>query len=209
VNNRNIADRWRRSYDPFMQALIVAVAGATVMLSAPALALAQKDYDDEESRVVLTNQGKRTVHREGEYGGVQPGVRGEGTKKCGKRSNRVSWIGFQEKTAGASRVFVQMCGELPHSQEVVGNKLVVTLEGAKYLTRNARRRLDTRYFDTAIRQVSSKSQARRRARNHFVQEFDRRAAGLGLDVGRRRRLHLPVPRLRSVEPAGQGQGARR
>ena len=42
-----------------------------------------------------------------------------------------------------------MCGELPFTQEVVGNKLHVTLKGAKYLTRNARRRLDTRYFDMA------------------------------------------------------------
>lgn len=149
-----------------MHALISAVAGATLMLWVPTLALAQNKDDDKKDRPMLTNQGKRKAHREGEYGGVQPGVRGSGTRACGKRKNRISWVGFQEKEAGSSRLFVQMCGEMQYIQQVDGNKLVVTVEGAKFLTRNAARRLDTRYFDTSILSVVPRRQSRRRARRN-------------------------------------------
>ena len=172
---RKFADRTVQPYDLDMDRLIAAIAGATLLVSAPGLGFAQKD---DEGRVILTNKGARRVHREGEYGGVQPGVRGEGTRKCGKRKNRVSWVGFQEKGGGSSRVFVQMCSEMPYEQRVEGNKLVVTIEGARFLTRNARRALDTRYFDTSVLRVSSKTQRRRRAKRNRPAQ----AAGIRITI---------------------------
>ncbi len=103
------------------------------------------------------------VHKEGDYGGVRPG---EGEARAPKRGKKpvVTWIGFVPQSGGSSRFFVQVIGSVDYEQDVVGNTLVVTIAGAKLGSRNVRRRLDTRFFDTSVRQVVPKQARARRAR---------------------------------------------
>lgn len=122
-------------------------------------------------------------HKEGEYGGVTPGViyryRFELEKKGSKRVERrvkvrknrraksrlrVSWVGFQPRAGGSSRVFFQLNREATYTQMVDKNVLVVTIEGARYGSRNSRRKIETRFFDTAIHRITTKRVRSRRAR---------------------------------------------
>lgn len=112
----------------------------------------------------------------GDYGGVTPGEKN--TSRKSKRPNRVTWVGFQVKDDGTSTLFVQLTSEVPFTQEVAGGKLLVRLEGARYANRNARRRLDTRFFETALQQVTSRAVSRRRARG----DQPARPAGVELTV---------------------------
>lgn len=109
------------------------------------------------------------------YGGVTPG---EGAPRKPRRPNRLTWVGFQIKDDGTSTLFVQLTSEVPFTQEVAGNKLVIRLEGARYANRNARRRLDTRFFETAVQQVTSRAVPKRRARG----DQPARPAGVELTI---------------------------
>jgi len=103
------------------------------------------------------------VHPKGDYGGVQPGVstpkswsKRRPLKNRARRKNVVRWIGFQPKSSGNSRVFVQLTGDVEFSQALEGKDLVITLQRARLGGSNARRPLDTRFFDTTLRRVVSK-----------------------------------------------------
>ncbi|HWN67316.1 MAG TPA: hypothetical protein VNM90_06725 [Haliangium sp.] len=134
------------------------------------------DLDAQEipERTINTGQRNPADVRDG-YGGVTPG---EGTPRKPRRPNRLTWLGFQVKDDGTATLFVQLTSEVPFTQEVTGNKLLVRLEGARFANRNARRRLDTRFFETALQQVTSRAVPKRRARG----DQPARAAGVELTV---------------------------
>jgi hypothetical protein len=118
--------------------------------------------------------GGATADRDG-YGGVNPG---EGTSRKPRRPNRLTWVGFQPKDDGTSTLFLQLTSEVPFTQEVKNGKLLVRLEGARFANANARRRLDTRFFETALQQVTSRAVPKRRARG----DEPARAAGVELTI---------------------------
>ncbi len=163
--------------------LLVATAAALLVGLGQGDARAQHAHGDYTPPRPPANPLKiRQHHKEGEYGGVTPGLvyryGFELEKKADKRVQRlvkrrtnrrarrrltVSWVGFQPRPGGASRVFIQLNREAVYTQRVDKNVLVVTVEGARHGSRNARRRIETRYFDTSIMLISSKRVRRRRA----------------------------------------------
>ncbi len=157
---------------------LLCAAVAVALCAAPGAALGQKtgsrlqsELDGGKKKGLAMQPGE--VHREGEYGGVVPGKVGDKPRRAPKTKRTVlTWIGFQKKGAG-SRLFVQLTKDADYEQEVVGNKLIVTIPGARFGSRNARRRLDTRYFDTSLRSVVPK-RARRKGK---------RKAGVALHIG--------------------------
>lgn len=168
-----------------LRGILVAATGVAVMGAfAPGSALAQEGKSDYTPARPPANPLKiQQVHKEGEYGGVTPGLvyryRFELDKKASKRVQRlvkrrtnrrakrrltVSWVGFQPRSGSGSRVFVQLNRDAVYTQRVEKSVLIVTVEGARLGSRNARRRIDTRFFDTPIMMISSKRVRRRRAR---------------------------------------------
>lgn len=109
------------------------------------------------------------------YRGLNPG---ESASRKPRRPGRVTWVGFQPKDDGTATLFLQMSSELPYSQRVENGKLVVKLEGARFANANARRRLDTRFFESAVQQVTSKAVSKRRARR----DQPERTAGVELTI---------------------------
>ncbi|GAB4536624.1 MAG: hypothetical protein Tsb0020_51390 [Haliangiales bacterium] len=104
----------------------------------------------------------QSADTEPQYGGVVPGDASSPGKR--KRPDRVTWIGHQPRSGGGSRLFVQLTSEVAYDQEVRGDVLVVKLEGARYGRRSVGRRLDMRFFDSVLAQVSTKRVGKRRAR---------------------------------------------
>lgn len=96
-------------------------------------------------------------HREGEYGGVVPGVKPD--TKDGKKAKKptkgtLSWIGFEAKDGGA-QLFFQSVAPFEMSQRVEGSTLVVTLSLSR-LGQNTWRQVDTRYFDNPLSMIVAK-----------------------------------------------------
>lgn len=152
---------------------VVALAGVFALVAAGERAAAQGSA--REARAPGPAPAK--VHREGEYGGVRPGAsdgddeqaRRERARRCrGRSGTGLTWIGFVPRDGG-SRVFVQLCGEVSYTQEVAGSSLVVTLEGARHATGNARRPLDTRFFEGVVARIASRPTPRARGRRAGVQ----------------------------------------
>lgn len=136
----------------------VCLAGALCTLlstALPALGQGQGPPRIEDS------QPPQTVNKVGEYSGVKPGASPYDAPK--RKKNLVSWIGFQLREGGGSRVFVQLSNEVSYEQRVEDGTLAVKLENGRYRHRNVSRRLDTRYFETVLRQVTSKRVRKRRA----------------------------------------------
>jgi len=159
---------------------------AVAVLAEPGAAFGQKsgkglqaELDGDGDRNGDNDNGKKglglqpqDVHQEGDYGGVVPGKVGDKPRKAPKTKRTVlTWIGFQKSGAG-SRLFVQLTADADFEQAVVGNELVVTIPGARFGSRNASRRLDTRFFETSLREVLPK-RARRQGK---------RKAGLALHI---------------------------
>ncbi len=128
--------------------------------------------DDVRSPIARGAQAVGYKHHEGEYGGVTPGViypyADQDQEKRVKRpppkyKNALYWIGFQPREGGSSRVFVQLGREVEYEQRVEGNVLLVTVVGVKNRSRNTLRRIDTHYFDTAIKEIRAKRVHKRRA----------------------------------------------
>lgn len=101
------------------------------------------------------------VNKVGEYSGVSPR---NNPLKPPRRPNVLSWIGFQPQDGGQARLFIQLSSEVSYTQAVKDGTLYLMLEGVSYRNANARRRLDTRFFDTALQQVTSRRVSKRRAR---------------------------------------------
>lgn len=101
-------------------------------------------------------------HREGEYGGVTPGEKpSEAKEKPGKHrrpppKDELTWIGFQAKDGGGGELFFQAPGAFTVSQKVANGQVVVLLDGLRRQIKNARRPLDTRFFDTPIARVTAR-----------------------------------------------------
>jgi hypothetical protein len=134
---------------PALATFIIALATAT-----PAMAQPVATGSEDRTRV------------EGDYGGVTPGEaattppRARGTG----RYTPITWLGFQVRDDGSSLVFLQLTGPVEVEQEVVGDRLYVNYVGARFASRNTRRFLDVRFFDTALARIESRSVPTRRAR---------------------------------------------
>lgn len=113
-----------------------------------------------------------------DYKGVVPG--GEVDVRSPKRrpANRVTWVGFQPQSDGSARLFVQLTGEPSYSQALQDGVLVVKVEGVRLHTSSVGRRLDTRFFDTALAQVTTRRVHKRKARK----DQPARTAGVELRV---------------------------
>jgi hypothetical protein len=102
----------------------------------------------------------------GAYSGARPGEGAPpGVKARRGKFPLVTWVGFQPQEGGGARVFVQIDREATFHQEVSNGALHVVIEGARHANRNARRQLDTRFFQTGIERVSSEA-SRRRGKKH-------------------------------------------
>ncbi len=145
-----------------------------MIAAVPRAAAAQDDGGDEGDQV-YSKKEQRYVHKEGEYGGVTPGViypyddadyqkRIKRPTNSGRRKHRVSWVGFQPKDDGSARVFLQVTSEQPYSQAVVGKSLKVWVHGARLAHHNNARRLDATQFDTAIGVIKARQVGRSRGR---------------------------------------------
>jgi hypothetical protein len=162
---------WRLTW-----ALAVAMA-----LSAPlgARDAAAQEADDLDTASMpqrtLDDRAAGAASGPGAYRGLNPG---EAASRKPRRPDRLTWVGFQPKDDGTSTLFLQLSSEVPFAQEVTNGKLVVKLEGARYGNPNTRRRLDTRFFEGALQQVTSKAVSRRRARR----DQPERTAGIELTI---------------------------
>lgn len=97
------------------------------------------------------------AHKEGEYGGVEPGktktvepkTDGKPTKtKKPPPKGTLAWIGFEAKDGGA-QVFLQSIAPFQATQKIEGGALVVHLDLTR-LASNAGRAIDTRFFDNPL-----------------------------------------------------------
>lgn len=99
----------------------------------------------------------------GAYSGVEPGQ----DAPPGHRPRRgkyplVTWIGFQPLEGGSSRVFIQLDRDVSHHESVRGGALVIALDNCRYANTNARRHLDTRFFETPVERVTTRPIRRRK-----------------------------------------------
>src|SRR5688500_7116076 len=105
-------------------------------------------------------------HAEGVYTGAKPGVRpGADTGAPQKKppAGTLSWIGFEAKD-GAATVWLQSATPFEVTQRVEGATLVVTVTGLRRMVRNARRPIDTRYFENPLARITAKAVGARRGR---------------------------------------------
>jgi hypothetical protein len=97
----------------------------------------------------------------GSYGGVVPGKSTVG-KSRGRKT--VHWVGFQRREDGGARIFVQLGTGVDYTQWLEGKVLFVLLNGARIANANARRPLDTRFFETAVASVRARRVSARKAK---------------------------------------------
>jgi len=102
------------------------------------------------------NLGPGGPNQVGEYSGVEPGQ----PAPPGHRPRRgkyplVTWVGFQPQDGGSSRVFIQLDRDVSHHQSMRGGAVVISLDNARYANTNARRFLDTRFFETAVERITT------------------------------------------------------
>jgi hypothetical protein len=100
---------------------------------------------------------------EGQYSGVTPGESTVKPHKASAKAPMATWVGFQPLASGRSRLFVQLTADGKIDQSVVGDTLFVTVADARVASANALRRLDTRFFDTPVREVTAKRVTRKPA----------------------------------------------
>jgi hypothetical protein len=128
--------------------------------------------DDDNKGIVRVDPRGSEVHKEGEYGGVTPGVtnpysgkhKNKKRKVKNTRRNTLYVLGFQSKGGGSSRLFAQLSRDVSFEQWVEKNVLYVVIEGLYHRNRNARRRLDVRYFDTSLMMITNKRASAARAK---------------------------------------------
>ncbi|CAN5868521.1 hypothetical protein BH11MYX2_BH11MYX2_29330 [soil metagenome] len=102
-------------------------------------------------------------HKEGDYGGVEPGkaktVETPDVKRDGKppkakkppAKGTLSWIGFEAKDGGA-QVFLQSIAPFEVSQKIEGSTLVVHADLSR-MASNVGRIIDTRFFDNPLANI--------------------------------------------------------
>jgi hypothetical protein len=140
----------------------ISLAGLLLLLLGAAEAVAQPTPVGGD--VVYSKKDQIYKPREGEYGGVTPGViypyADEGYKHrrmwkapAKMPKNTIFWVGFQPRDGGSSRVFLQTSQEMPYTQALRGATLVVNVAGARLANSNARRRIDSRFFESALAEV--------------------------------------------------------
>lgn len=93
------------------------------------------------------------------YGGVVPGsdVLPENIPAEPGSAALVTWPGFQMVPGGGSRVFLQTTIEVTPELKRDGDNWQVVLSGVALPAGNARRPLDTQYFNTPVRSVRTAS----------------------------------------------------
>ena len=124
---------------------------------------------DAQKSKTRAKKKKAKVSEIGDYDGVRsgsssitpPGARG---KNRGKNRPVAYWVGFESREGGSARVFVQLGTSVNAEQWVEGNSLVVHLPKIRIGNRTVQRFLDTRYFDTSIKQIRVKNARARRAK---------------------------------------------
>jgi hypothetical protein len=133
-----------------MRALLLILLACGVAAAQPK-APAKKVPPPKGDMVVVTPSRDNTPHREGEYGGVQPGVGPKDKPAKPKRmpaKGTLSWIGFEAKDGGA-QLFFQSVAPFNITQKVEGNSLVIHLSLVR-LGPNTWRQVDTRFFDNPL-----------------------------------------------------------
>jgi hypothetical protein len=139
------------------------VSSLVAVLAAPAAA-----QDKKPSGQINVAPG--TPNQVGDYSGVEPGSGAPGGRPRRGKYPLVTWIGFQPQEGGSSRVFIQLDRGVSHRQEVKNGALVIALDGARYANTNARRHLDTRFFETAVERITTQPLRRgRRSRGSGVE----------------------------------------
>jgi hypothetical protein len=99
----------------------------------------------------------------GDYSGVEPGQEAPpGHRPRRGKYPLVTWIGFQPQEGGSSRVFIQLDRDISHQESVRGGALVIVLDKARYANTNARRHLDTRFFESAVERITTSPVRRRK-----------------------------------------------
>ncbi len=105
---------------------------------------------------VADTLGTKGPHKEGEYGGVVPGEKPQGTKpRRAPAKGTLSWIGFEAKGGGA-QVFFQSPGSFELNQRVEGSTLVVHLM-LQRMGPNTWRQVDTRFFENPLSGITAKA----------------------------------------------------
>ena len=102
-------------------------------------------------------------HKEGEYGGVEPGQTptSTGKKRKAPPKNTLNWVGFEAKE-GVASVFFQAATPFEVTQHVENNQLVAELALPR-LGPNTWRTLDTRFFDNTLNRIDAKTVSAHRA----------------------------------------------
>ncbi len=107
-------------------------------------------------------------HKEGEYGGVNPGdtqARDTAAKPAKPRrpppKGTLTWIGFEAKDGGAE-VFFQSVAPFDITQRIEGTQLIVHL-GLTRLGHNTWRQVDTRFFDNPLSGIVARAVGAARA----------------------------------------------
>jgi hypothetical protein len=135
-----------------MRALLLILLACGVAAAQPKKAPAPKKVPPPKGdMVVVTPTRDNTPHREGEYGGVQPGVGPKDKPAKPKRmpsKGTLSWIGFEAKDGGA-QLFFQSVAPFNVTQKIEGNTLVIHLSLVR-LGANTWRQVDTRFFDNPL-----------------------------------------------------------
>ncbi len=131
--------------------------------------LAPSDASAQEVKTKKSKE-KEKSSEVGDYDGVQSGssrITPPGAKGKSKGKNRpvAYWVGFVPRDGGDARVFVQLGTNVDAQQWVAGNSLVVHLPKIRIGNRTVSRFLDTRFFDTAVKQVRVKNTGSRKAKN--------------------------------------------
>lgn len=104
-------------------------------------------------------------HREGVYSGVRP-IAPDAEHRVKHRHARAKktlhWIGFQQRD-GMHEVFLAAAEPFTVEQRVEGGALVLSVAGLTKLGPNARRPVDTSYFDGPVTRITAKVRKARRA----------------------------------------------
>ncbi len=138
-------------------------AGTGIVAAGLLAALAGPVSGQDKKPAGQVNLGDGGSNQVGAYSGVEPGQ----PAPPGHRPRRgkyplVTWVGFQPQEGGSSRVFIQLDRDVSHHQSVRSGALVIALDNARYANTNARRFLDTRFFETAVERITTQPIRRRK-----------------------------------------------